>query len=131
MEKTLNSLSGFDYSQPSYSCLALFTPRACCAASLMARCATPDVGHRILFVADTLEIDEQAMLQIEQDKILAVVKLPRVFFHPMRAGITDPPQFEDSDHADECASVFDRSPFARRLNRRKKRRKMSSKTTVQ
>jgi hypothetical protein len=86
---------------------------------------------QLLFVADTLEIDEQTMLQIEEDKILAVVKLPRVFFHPMRAGITDPPQFGDSNHADECASLFDRSPFVHRLNRRMKRRKMSSKTTVQ
>jgi DNA-binding XRE family transcriptional regulator len=83
-----------------------------------------------LFVADNLEIDEQSMIQIEQGKILAAVKLPRVFFHPMRAGITDPPQFEDSDHAHECASLFDQSPFARRLNWRKKRRKMSVKTTV-
>jgi hypothetical protein len=47
-EKALNSLSGFDCSQPSYSCLALLTPRACGAASLMPRCATHDVGHPIL-----------------------------------------------------------------------------------
>jgi hypothetical protein len=46
-EKALNSLSGFDCSQPSESCLALLMPRGCGAASLMARCATPDVGHPI------------------------------------------------------------------------------------
>jgi hypothetical protein len=46
-EKNLNSLSGFDCSQPSYRCLALLTPRAFSAASLMARCVTPDVGHPI------------------------------------------------------------------------------------
>jgi hypothetical protein len=46
-EKALNSLSGFDYSQPSESYFALLTPRACDAASLMARCATPDVKHPI------------------------------------------------------------------------------------
>jgi hypothetical protein len=47
-EKVLNSLSGFDCSQASSICLALLTPPACGAASLMARCATPDVGHPIL-----------------------------------------------------------------------------------
>jgi hypothetical protein len=41
-----------------------------------------------LFVADTLEIDAQSMLAVDEDKILAAVKLPRVFSHPMRAGIT-------------------------------------------
>jgi hypothetical protein len=46
-ERALNSLSGFDCKQPSSSCLALLTPRACGAASLMARCATPDVGQCI------------------------------------------------------------------------------------
>jgi hypothetical protein len=44
-EKALNSLLGFDCSQPSYNCLALLRPQACGAPSLMARCATPDVGH--------------------------------------------------------------------------------------
>jgi hypothetical protein len=38
------------------------------------------------------------------DKILAAVKLPRVFSHPMRAGITDPPPYEGSDHADETST---------------------------
>jgi hypothetical protein len=52
-----------------------------------------------------------------KDKILAAVELPRVFSHPMRPGITDPPQFEGSDYADECTALFDRRPFARRLNR--------------
>jgi hypothetical protein len=46
-EKAVNSLLGFDCSQPSESCLALLTPRARGAASLMARCTTPDVGHLI------------------------------------------------------------------------------------
>jgi hypothetical protein len=45
--KALNIFSGFDDSQPSSSCLALLTPRVCGAASLMARCATPDVRHPI------------------------------------------------------------------------------------
>jgi hypothetical protein len=70
-----------------------------------------------LFVAATLEIDAQAMFQIEEDKILNAFKLTRVFSNPMRASITNPPQFEGSDHADEYAALFDRSPFARRLNR--------------
>jgi hypothetical protein len=43
-EKALNSLSGFD-NEPSKSCLALLTLRECDATSLMARCATHDVGH--------------------------------------------------------------------------------------
>jgi hypothetical protein len=46
-EKVLNSLSGFDCTQPSSSYLALLTPRARGAASLMARFATPDVRHPI------------------------------------------------------------------------------------
>jgi hypothetical protein len=46
-EKALNSLSGFHCNQPFQICLALLTPQACGAASLMARCATPDVGHPI------------------------------------------------------------------------------------
>jgi hypothetical protein len=46
-EKALNSLLRFDCSQPSSSCLALLTLRACGAASLIARCATPDVGRPI------------------------------------------------------------------------------------
>jgi hypothetical protein len=39
-----------------------------------------------LFGADTLEIDAQAMLQIEEDKTLPALKLPRVFSHSMHAG---------------------------------------------
>jgi hypothetical protein len=58
-----------------------------------------------LFVTHTLEINAQARLQIEEDKILAAVKLPRVFSHPMRAAITDPPPSEGSDHADETSTI--------------------------
>jgi intraflagellar transport protein 140 len=60
-----------------------------------------------LFVADTLEVYKQTTLQIEDDKVLCAVNLPRVFYHPTRAGITEPPQsavlpqFEGYDHADE------------------------------
>jgi hypothetical protein len=43
MEKDLNSLSGFNCSQPFR--VALLTPPACGAASFMAFCATLDVGH--------------------------------------------------------------------------------------
>jgi hypothetical protein len=49
-EKALNSLSGFNCRQPSYNCLALLRPQACGAPSLMARCATPDVGHPIFLL---------------------------------------------------------------------------------
>jgi hypothetical protein len=46
-EQALNSLSGFDCSQPSQSCPALLTRRECGTASHMARCATRDVGYPI------------------------------------------------------------------------------------
>jgi hypothetical protein len=42
--------------QPTFlelPCIVLLTPRACGAASLMARCATPDVGHPIGSQADS------------------------------------------------------------------------------
>jgi hypothetical protein len=54
------------------------------------------------FLTDTLEIEAQPMLAIDEDKILATIKPPRVLLHPMCASITDPPQFEGSDHANEC-----------------------------
>jgi hypothetical protein len=53
-EKALNSLSDFDRSQPSEICLALLPPQACGSASLMVRCATPDVRHPIIVHDDDL-----------------------------------------------------------------------------
>jgi intraflagellar transport protein 140 len=62
-----------------------------------------------LFVADSLETYKQTTLQIEEDKVLCACALPRVFYHPSRQGVTEPPQspvlpqFEGLDHADETS----------------------------